>query len=201
MIDRDLLKHAREFIRALTNFKFERTGDARGIYVPHARAFISGTHYHDVNGQDLQADPNLLPDEGLRYLLTAGLLNGSKIGIWYLAPYAANYTPLAGLTAASFPATAAEITSGAEGYTQSSRPAWAPGAVDSSNLVSNLLNKADITIATASTLTISGVALLSESAKGAITGTLVSATKYANARTLYNTDVFGLAYKVQLTSV
>ena len=37
-------------------------------------------------------------------------------------------------------------------------------------------------------------------AKGAVTGKLVSATKFAAARTLYNTDVFNLAYRVQLTS-
>lgn len=67
-------------------------------------------------------------------------------------------------------------------------------------MIDNLANKAAFTIATASSLTVNGAALLSESAKGAVTGKLVSATKFAAARTLYNTDVFNLAYRVQLTS-
>jgi hypothetical protein len=76
---------------------------------------------------------------------------------------------------------------------------WTPSA-PSTNMIDNLANKAAFTIATASSLTVNGAALLSESAKGAVTGKLVSATKFAAARTLYNTDVFNLAYRVQLTS-
>lgn len=133
------------------------------------------------------------------YLLTVGLYNGTKLPTWNLALYAANYTPLANLTAASFPATASEITSNTEGYTEATRRVWTPSA-PSANMIDNLANKAAFTIATASSLTVNGAALLSESAKGAVTGKLVSATKFAAARTLYNTDVFNLAYRVQLTS-
>lgn len=45
-----------------------------------------------------------------------------------------------------------------------------------------------------------GAALLSEATKGAVTGKLISATKFSSPRTLYDTDVFNLAYRVQLTS-
>ena len=198
-MENSLKKHAGEFAAALASNKYERTGDERGLYFPKAKAFVSGTYFHDVNGLDDQVDPNLLPDEGLMYLLTVGLYNGAKLSTWYLAPYAANYTPLANLTAASFPATASEITSNTEGYTEATRPIWTPSA-PSANMIDNLANKAAFTIATASSLTVNGAALLSESAKGAVTGKLVSATKFAAARTLYNTDVFNLAYRVQLTS-
>ena len=105
-MDRDLQKHAGEFAQALSRNQFERTGDERGIYFPKAKAYISGAYFHDVNGADEQVDPNLLPDEGLIYLLTCGLYNGTKLATWYLSLYAANYTPLAALTAASYPATA-----------------------------------------------------------------------------------------------
>ena len=198
-MENSLKKHAGEFTAALASHKYERTGDGRGLYFPKAKAFISGTYIHDVNGQDERADPNLLPDEGLMYLLTVGLYNGTKLPTWNLALYAANYTPLANLTAASFPATASEITSNTEGYTEATRRVWTPSA-PSANMIDNLANKAAFTIATASSLTVNGAALLSESAKGAVTGKLVSATKFAAARTLYNTDVFNLAYRVQLTS-
>lgn len=194
-----LKKYAGEFIAALASHKYERTGDGRGLYFPKAKAFISGAYIHDVNGQDERIDHNLLPDEGLIYLLSAGLNNGTKFATWYLSLYAANYTPLAGLTAASYPATASEITSNTEGYTESTRPVWTP-TTPTTPLIDNLANKAAFTIATASSLTVNGAALLSEATKGAITGKLVSATKFSAARTLYNTDVFNLAYRVQLTS-
>jgi hypothetical protein len=198
-MNRDLQKHAGEFAAALASNKYERTGDGRGLYFPKAKAFISGLYVHDVNGQDEREDPNLLPDEGLMYLLTVGLYNGTKLPTWNLALYAANYTPLANLTAASFPATASEITSNTEGYTEATRPVWTPSA-PATNMIDNLANKAAFTIATASSLTVNGAALISEATKGAVTGKLVSATKFAAARTLYDTDVFNLAYRVQLTS-
>lgn len=199
MIDQNLQKHGTEFRRAIANHQYEQTGDARGLYFPKAGAFAAGVYIHDVNGQDERIDPNLLPDEGLLYLLNVGLCNGTKLASWYLSLYAANYTPLAALTAASYPATASEITSGTEGYTEATRQVWTPGT-PASNLVDNLSNKAAFTIATASSLTVNGAALTSESAKGAVTGTLISATKFASTRTLYDTDVFNLAYRVQLTS-
>ena len=141
----------------------------------------------------------MLPDEGLTYLLSVGLNNGTKLSSWYLSIYSANYTPLAGLTAASYPATASEITSGTEGYTESTRPLWTPTA-PTTPLIDNLANKATFTIATASSLTVRGCALLSESTKGAVTGKISSASKFSADRVLYNTDAFNLAYRVTLTS-
>jgi hypothetical protein len=198
MFDRDLQKHAGEFGRYLRNNQFEVTDDG-GIHFARAAAVAQGGYLHDVNGLDERFDKNLLPDEGLIYLLSVGLNNGTKLATWYLSLYAANYTPLAGLTAASYPATASEITSNTEGYTESTRPVWTPTA-PTTPLIDNLANKASFTIATASSLTVNGAALLSEATKGAVTGKLVSATKFSSARTLYDTDVFHLAYRVQLTS-
>lgn len=198
MLDRDLQKHAGEFGRYLRNNQYEVT-DTGGVLFPRAAAVAAGGYLHDVNGTDERFDHNLLPDAGLLYLLNVGLNNGTKQATWYLSLYAANYTPLAALTAASYPATASEITSNTEGYTETTRPVWTPTA-PTTPLIDNLANKAAFTIATASSLTVNGAALLSESAKGAVTGTLISATKFAAARTLYNTDVFNLAYRVQLTS-
>lgn len=198
MLDRDLQKHAGEFGRYLRNNQYEVTDDG-DVMFPKAAAVAAGGYIHDVNGLDEQFDKNLLPDEGLIYLLSVGLNNGSKLATWYLALYSANYTPQAGLTAASFPATASEIVSNSEGYTEGTRPVWTPTA-PTTPLIDNLANKAAFTIATASSLTVNGAALLSEATKGAVTGKLISATKFSAARTLYDTDVFNLAYRVQLTS-
>jgi len=198
MLSQELQKHAGEFKAALSANKFEHSD--QGIFFPKAKVFIAGAYVHDVNGEDERTDPNLLPNEGLMYLLTVGLYNGAKLATWYLSLYAANYTPLAALTAASYPATASEITSNIEGYTEATRPIWTPSA-PANNIIDNLANKAAFTIETASEVVVNGAALLSDATKGAITGKLVSATKFAAARTLYDTDVFNLAYRVQMTSV
>lgn len=198
MFDKDLLRHADEFRRYLRNHQYE-LDETGGVVFAKAAARGAGVYVHSVNGADEQISHNNLPDEGLIYLLNVGLNNATKLTPWYLALYAANYTPLAGLTAASFPATASEITSGTEGYSETTRPVWTPTA-PTTPLIDNLLNKAAFTIVTASSLTVYGAALLSEAAKGAVTGKIMSATKFAAARTLYDTDVFNLAYRVTLTS-
>lgn len=191
-----LYKYGREFAAALANFKYE-VGSRRGVYFPAAKVFVRGTYYHTVNGQDEQIDHNLLTDQGLVYLLSVGLNNGTKLPTWYVSLYGGNYTPTAALTAASYPATANEITSVTEGYTETVRQTWVPTA-PTTPLIDNLANKANFTIATASQLSVYGAALHSEATKGAVTGTLVSATRFANTRVLYDTDVFGLAYRVEL---
>lgn len=198
MFDNALVKHSREFLRYLRNRQYEVTPTGHVLFA-RAAAQAEGGYFHDVNGLDERYDPNNLPDEGLIYLLSVGLNNGTKLPTWYLSLYAANYTPLAALTAASYPATASEITSGTEGYIESTRQVWTPTG-PTTPLIDNLANKAAFTIATASSLAVNGAALLSEATKGAVTGKIISATKFGATRTFYNTDVFNLAYRVTLTS-
>jgi hypothetical protein len=198
MFTRDLIKHAAEFGRYLRNKQYEVT-DTGAVLFSKAKALGSGTYFHDVNGRDEMTDSNLLPDAGLIYLLTSGLTNGTRFPVWHLSLFAANYTPVPGLVASSYPATASEIVSLSEGYTETTRPVWTPTA-PTTPLVDNLANKAVFTIATASTLVINGAAMHSEATKGAITGNLISATRFSAARSLFNTDTFNLAYRVQLTS-
>ena len=198
MLDIDLKKHAAEFLRYIRNFQYEVAEDG-AVMFPRAAVTARGGYFHDVNGADARYDPNLLPDEGLIYLLNAGLRGGTRPASWYLSLFSANYTPAANLTAASYPATASEIVSASEGYTEATRPEWTP-TDPTSPVLDNLASKAAFTIATTSNLVVHGAALLSEATKGAVTGTLISATKFSSPRTLYDTDVFNLAYRVQLTS-
>lgn len=193
-----LLKHAREFRRHLANKAFEVLDDG-AIRFPLARAVAHGEYFHDVNGSDLQTDSNLIPDQGLIYLLNVGLNNATKLPAWYLSLYSANYTPTTALTAASYPATASEITSTTEGYAGANRPTWTP-TTPTTPLIDNVASRAAYTIATASSLTVWGAALLSEPVRGAVTGTIVSAGKFSAARVLYNSDAFNLGWRVQLSS-
>jgi hypothetical protein len=193
----DLQRHAREFIRALETHKYEMSD--QGIYIPGAKVFVQGVFGHDVNGQDYREDHNLVVSEGLMYLLSAGLNGGTPITTWYMSLYAANYTPVAGLTQASYPATASEITSGTEGYSEAVRQTWV-NAAPSANAISNVASKAAFTIVTASSLDVNGAAMNSTSTKGDTTGTLLAASKFSATRTLLNADVFNLSYTLQLTA-
>jgi len=194
---RDLKKHAREFLKALTTLKFEKT--PTGIWFPEQRAMARGMYVHDVNGLDLRMDPNLLPTEGLTHMLAVEIGATAKAAGWYLALYSGAISPASGWTAASFAGTATEITSGSEGYTNSTRPAFTAGTASAASIDNNA-SKAAFTIATASTLTVNGVAMLSDSAKGSTSGTLLSASRFASARTFNNADVFNIGYAVALTS-
>lgn len=187
----------RDIRRALDKGQYEQTDV--GILLKPQRVVARGAYEHWVNGKDRRVDPNLVVDEGLMHMLDVCIHDGVKVSTWYLSLYAANYTPLAGLTAASYPATAGEITSGTEGYVEAARVAFVEGA-PSANSISNTASKATFTIATASSLAVNGAAMHSVATKGGTTGTLLSATKFAATRTLYNNDVFTLAYTVTLAS-
>lgn len=197
-MNNDLIRHGAEFRRHLANHAYEMS--EHGILFPKAKALAHGVYIHTVNGGDLREDPNLLVNEGLTYMLDVALNNATKLATWYVALYAAAYTPLAALTAASFAATASEITSNTEGYTQANRVTWVPAA-PTTPLITNLASKASFTIATASSLAVNGAGLLSDATKGAVTGKLMSASKFAVTRTLYDTDTFEVAYQATLTGV
>ena len=106
--------------------------------------------------------------------------------------------PAANWTASNFPSVASEITSTTEGYTNATRPVWTP-SVASSGSISNMAATASLTIATAATLTVTGAALLTNSTRGGTSGVLVSASKFAVARTFQNGDVYQLGYELDLT--
>lgn len=197
MLDKDLIKHSREFKRYLDNHQYELTDN--GILFPRAHALASGLYIHGVNGQDWQTSPNILPTEGLNSLLDVALHGATQITAWYLALHSGSTTPAANLTAATVTSTLTEITSGTEGYSESTRVAWDEAAA-SSGAITNTANKAAFTIVTATSLSVAGCFLASASAKGATTGKLMSATKFASARSLSDGDIFNLGYSLSLTS-
>lgn len=187
----DLLRHRREFARAVRNHKFEHT--PQGLYFPEQRAFVGGMLAHTVNGQDLQVDANTFTIEGLNYLLTAGVKNGSPAAAFYLAPFSGNVTPATSLTAATFTATQTEFTN----YAEANRPEYVDGTVSAGSL-SNSASRAEITCS-AGGGTVWGGGLLSVATKSATTGTLLAAAKFASSRALSETDVLAFQYTLTLT--
>lgn len=205
MIDKDLLKHRAEFSRALRNHHYEISEG--GIHFPKMGVMASGQYVHDVNGQDERTDTNIVTSEGLAHMLDVALHDATKTATWYFRLFSANTTPLYSWTGANFTANATEITSGTEGYSESTGQAFveaaavaAGGASTASASITNSASKAAFTIVTASTLSVWGAGLLSVSTKGGTTGVLLSASKFTAVRTLQNTDIFNLGYTLQLSS-
>ncbi len=193
----DLIRHHAEFRRALANHKYEQTDE--GILFPAQGVLAVGMYDHMVNGEDLRFDKNLITTEGLNHILDTVLHGTAQVATWYMGISSGNVTPLATWTAANYTANATEITSGTEGYTEASRPAYTEAAA-SGGSTTNAANRAGFTIATATAINVWGAALLSSSVKGGTSGALLSASKFTAVRTLYNADILSVGYTLTLTS-
>lgn len=192
--------HASEFLRALRNHQYEVTPS--GILFPRQKIHFGGAFENSLQDRKTRewgpwyVDANIVTTEGMNYILAGGLASGSVLTAWYIAPFAANVTPVAGLTAATFTATQTEFTS----YAETTRQAWTQAGA-SGGVISNTASPAVITVNTGGQTTIYGLGLISASAKSATSGKLFAAALLATARTgLQNLDVLGLRYTVTATS-
>lgn len=190
-MNHEILKYTRELLRDLTNFRFEIT-DSGDFYFGRSQALVGGSVVHTLNGTDRRVDHNTWTIEGLNYLLTTGLKNGTPYAAMYIAPFSGNVTPSSSLTAATFTSTLTEATA----YSESTRQAWTGGTVASGS-VDNTGGLAQIT-ANAS-VNVWGAGMLSNSTKSATTGVCIAATKFSTVRALASTDVLAFGYTMSIT--
>ncbi len=188
-------KHVRELTRFVRDGDYEVTDG--GILV-HSAALARGRYTTTINGKDPQVDYNLLPTEGIAFILAVALGGTAKAAGFYLALSSGNVSPAANWTAANYNANATEITSQSEGYSNATRPQWVPGAV-SGGVIGNLASRAVFNVVCSSTINVAGAALLTDSTRGGTSGTLVSATRYGSVRVVNNGDTFQVGYEVELT--
>lgn len=174
------------------------TNTTEGAVFEHGGISVKGEYFDRVNGGEWQQSLNLVVNEGLAHILNVALGTKAKAANYYLALFSGATAPTPSWTAASFASVASEIVSNTEGYTNATRPVWTP-AEASGNSIDNMVTAASLTIATSSTLTVTGAALLTAAAKGATTGVLVSATKYAAPRQFQNGDIYEVGYRLSLT--
>lgn len=187
----------REVSKALAQGDFQVTDD--GILFPRQGILAQGEYFGRVNGGTWEKEgDNLITTEGLAHILNVALGATAKPAGYFLALFSGAAAPAANWTAAGFAATANEITSMSEGYTAATRPAWTPGTA-TANSIDNLTAVASVTIATAASLNVTGAALLTNSTRGGTGGVLVSASKYAAARTFQNNDTYEIGYRLNLT--
>lgn len=196
MFTRTLQRHLGEFRRYVANKAFYYANGQ--IYFPGAHAHIGGEFFGRVNkGPWELLAHNLWPTEGMNFALDL-IGNNVAAAAAYVALWNTNYTPVLADTAAGFTAAYGEVTSGSEGYEETTRVLWNTGAAASA-AVNNNSNPAEFTIITASTLTVRGVALLTVSAKGSTGGKLLSASKFTVARSFADDDLFDVKYVLGLS--
>lgn len=137
--------------------------------------------------------PNLVVNEGLDALLNIMFHGSTQITAWFIGLFEGNYTPVAGVTAATIVAAATECTA----YTQSTRPAYDEAAA-ASQAITNSASRATYTFN--ATKTIYGAFLTSLSTKSGTTGTLFSAAKFGTAKNVESGDELLLTYNFTAAS-
>ena len=155
----------------LRNGKFEQE-NATTISV--AQLHVQGVFTLKRDGAVVEVQPNIWVTEGFDYLLNSGVVAAPL----YIAPYANNVAPQATWTAATFPATAGEITTG---YSEATRQQWVSTGVPSGGALNNDTDA--VFTAAAGGMTIWGSGLLDTSSKGGVTGSLIAATQFAASST------------------
>lgn len=157
-----------------------------------------GEYFDRINGGEWTRTENLIPIEGLAHILNVALGTTPKPASYHLALFSAAAQPAANWTAASFASAASEIVSMTEGYSSATRPTWTP-ANTATNSIDNMAAVAKVTMKTASSLTVQGAAMLTNSNKGSTAGALISASKYAAPRVFQDGDTYEIGYRISLT--
>lgn len=121
---------------------------------------------------------NLVPIEGMNYLLSTGLKAGTAFPAFYFGLYEGAYDPDEGDTAATLPGAATELTA----YAETTRVPLVLGAV-AGGAVDNLASPAVFTGNTASKQA-AGAFITSAPAKGATTGVLLSVARFPSLQPL-----------------
>jgi len=119
-----------------------------------------------------------------------------------MAIHSGSTPPAAGWLGSNYSTNAQEITStGPEGYSETNRQAWTGAANTGNTSADNSASPATVTIVTASTLSVTGAALIgNDNVRGGTTGTLMGAVQYGATRSLGNGDTYNVQYEFDLVT-
>lgn len=143
--------------------------------------------------RDSELVHNLMPVEGENFTLGVLFKGTAQVATWSAGIYEGNYTPAAGDTAATFPGSATESIA----YAEAIRSALVFGAV-AGGAIDNGATRATFTMN--ANKTIYGGFISSAAAKGAITGTLLSAVRFLSPKVLNAGDVLSVTAGFTLVS-
>lgn len=183
----NLSKIRERALQAIDAGRFEMTPG--GVLFPELGLKYAGHFETSVNGSPWEIDPNIVTNEGILDLLTVYWKQGTQQVAWYVALFSGNYTPVGGLTAATFPAAATEFTN----YDESTRVLWAPD-VAASNAIGNNTTPSLFTISAGGPYTIRGAALVSQATKSSTSGKCPAASRFAADKTLSTGEELRVKY-------
>lgn len=131
----------------------------------------------DAAGQPIEREQkhNLIPAEGLAFLLQAPFGDMSPISSFYIGLFTGNYSPTNSTKATDIPINMGEFA----GYTQATRPVWTR-TFNGADAYHNDGNKAQFTFQ--QNATILGAFLVSESTKGSGSGRILSCVRFASPK-------------------
>lgn len=168
-----------------------------GVLLPDAGLRVGGIFQfeHVRNGEviDRWEDHNLVVNEGLNSILGVNFHGDTQITTWYIGLFEGNYTPVAGVTAATITSASTECTA----YDETTRVAYNEAAAASQS-ITNSANKATFTFN--ATKTIYGAFLASASAKSATSGTLMSAARFSASKSVVDDDQLLVTYTFTASS-
>lgn len=196
LFDKISQKHFPELARRIRNFGYER--NAGGVLIPKMGIQIGGalkvTDYRDNTDELLAIDANTLLTEGLTHLVNVLLppTGGyAQITQWYIAPFSNDYTPTAGLTAATFAATAGEFTN----YAGSNRLSLTIASAAATPSTGNSANVAQMTVNAAGPFNIYGAAVLGAAAKSSTSNKGLACVRLDNPKLgMTNNEKLGFEY-------
>lgn len=120
---------------------------------------------------------NRIVNSGLNHFLNAGLRGEGIVTTFYIAPYAADATPSAGLTAANFNASLTEFTN----YSAATRQVWTSDGASTAQQLINDVAPAQFTVGNGLQTTIYGAVLHTSNVKGGATGVIVAGARAPSA--------------------
>lgn len=175
--------------------QYEKTSG--GILMPSTKVALGGVFHGQIvrDGKIIEEfeDHNLVVNEGLNHLLNVVFNGATQIATWYCGLFEGNYTPVAGLTAATVTSASTECTA----YTASTRVEYTEAA-SSAQSMTNSASRASFVFN--ATKTIYGAFLVSASAKSATTGTLFSAARFSSSKAVESGDELLLTYTINASS-
>jgi hypothetical protein len=142
---------------------------------------------------DCEVVKNLIPNEGLNYMLSSAFNGATQATNWYLGVFGNNYTPQKTDVMAAFPGLSGEIT----GYSATTRPKINFGSA-SAGQIDNSASRIELTATAA--LTVRGGFISSNNTKGGVSGVLASAVLFPSPKNLETGDVLRVTVGQLLTS-
>lgn len=191
-----VVRHKLEIMKAVRNGDYQMND--QGVLIARELQLGGFFHFSTPDGS-MHFEPahNLWTDEGLTAALAVFLGATAKPSAFYMSMSSGAVNPASSWTAANYASNATENTSTTEGYSETARPTWTPGAA-AAKAIDNSASLARFTIACSTTINVNGFALQTVATRGGTTGILVNAVRTPTQLVLPNGLLFDADYELTM---